>query len=191
MSDLYKEYLDQPGDNVLTQIAELAREQLEAEAKVLRLTQELADATLSLRQISEKRFPDLLEKCQQEKLTVAGGITVELKTNYQCGISEENAPLAHEWMEEKGHGSLIKRQITIEFGKGEEAWAKKFLSDLRRRKKALNLKDKKSVHAQTLKSLVNRLMSAGEDIPKDLFGVFPVKKTHVSLKKGGKKGDVF
>lgn len=170
----YSEYTDsgpKVGDNVIARLTGLATDQAHAEARVARLEQELKEAKESLRHISENQIPTLMEELELEEYKT-NGLHIKLASVIRGSIPKANEAEAFQWLEDNNHANLIKRQFTIEFGKDEEKWANKFERDLRQRKKQLNCKRQKSVHAQTLQSFVRQQLEEGVAIPMDVFGVF-------------------
>jgi hypothetical protein len=179
----YSDFRAGAGDNILASIAQTAREQLEAEAKVARLEDELKSAQASLRNIQEHVLPRLMEQAEQSEVTTAEGIKVEVKEVLRGSIPEASQQQAFAWLETNNAGALIKREVTIEFGKGEEAWAAKFMADLSKRKRPVRSKAKKRVHPQTLLAFLREQLEAGNDIPLELFGVFRQRFAKITLRK--------
>ena len=171
----YSEYKEEPpkaGDNILSRIAGKARDQLHAEARVAQLTEELKQAKESLRYISENQLPKLMENAEHSEDITVDGINIKIKEAIRGSIPKATELVAFKWLEDNGHERLIKRQFIIEFGKEEDKWANKFERDCAQRKKALNLKRKKSVHPGTLQAFVRSQLEEGVAIPMNEFGVF-------------------
>ena len=184
MTDDYSEYLDDdaPGDNVLAMLSGLANAQQEKELEIAQLEEALTKAKAELRDISEHRLPELMEEVGMESFTTKDGLKITVRDVIRAGIPAKNPQPAFNWLEENGHGRLVKREFKIDFGKDEEAWANKFQSDLQKRKKPLRCNIKKSVHPQTLQAFIRERLEAGEDIPLDIFGAIRQKFTKVEVK---------
>lgn len=178
----FKEAPSEGGSNVLTQMAAMAAEQKAAEAEVERLDDELKKAKERLRYIRETKIPDFMEQNQMSDVTTADGIRVEITEEIRGSIPKANEPKAFTWLEDNNHGSVIKREIKIEFGKGEEAWASKFMRDMAQRKRPLKSTVKKAVHPQTLQALVRELLGRGEKFPMDVFGVHRQRVSKITVK---------
>lgn len=171
-----------PGGNIMARIAGLARDQLHAEARVLRLEAELKEAKETLRHISENQMPTLLEEAGQAEDITVDGMKIKVATAIRGSIPKATQEQAFDWLEEHGHERLIKRQFTIDFGKEEDKWADKFERDCAQRKKPLHLKRKKTVHAQTLVAFVRGQLEDGIAIPMNVFGVHRQRFTKVTVK---------
>lgn len=182
MTDGYDSYRAGPGDNLLAQIAETAREVQQKERFVEELEERLDEEKAALRRLTESALPKLMEAAETDKITTKDGIEIKIDENLRGSIPKANEEDAFEWLEGHGQGKIIKRQFTIEFGKGDEAWANKFEKDLGRRKKPLNVKRKKTVHPQTLLAMLREALANGEDIPLDTFGVFRQRVAKIKVK---------
>ncbi len=178
--DIFGEDTPEVKDNALTQIKETAEQQEAAEIKVEKAEQDLSFAKKELARIAEKIFPELLNDLEMtEDITVAG-IRVQLIEKLRGNISVANKVEAFKWLNDSGHGHIIRRQIIIEFAKDEEKWAEKFMRDCRQRKKQLNMTVKRNVHHTTLKSWCQEMLDKGKDLPLELLGVFLQTFTKVS-----------
>jgi len=167
-------------DNALAQIKATAEQQEEAEIAVEKAEEKLSIAKKEFVRISEKVFPELLSSLEMtEDITVAG-LRVQLTEILRGNIPAKHKDKAMKWLNDKDHGDIIKRQIIIEFGKDEEKWANKFMRDCYQRKKQLNMKVKRTVHAQTLQAWCREMLTEGEKFPMELFGIFLQTSTKVS-----------
>lgn len=172
------------GANLLARISGLAADQLQAEARVLQLTEDLKQAVEHLRHIAENQMPQLMEEAGgMDHFSTREGLEVKIKTAIRGSIPKANETEAFEWLEDNDHAELIKRNFIIDFGKAEEKWADKFERDLAQRKKPLNVKRKRTVNANTLKAFVKTALEDGVPIPMDVFGVFRQNFATVKLKE--------
>ncbi len=164
-------------------ISSLVDRQMMAEDNIVELNRQVDEAKANLRKIEEKDFPDLMVEMGIPKFTLDSGIEVELKTNVFASLTEERREDGHAWLEENGHGDLIKREFIIRFNRDEESWAKKFARDLAQRKKQVALTIKRAVPPPTLKKFVVDALHAGDDVPLETFGVFEKKVTKIKRPK--------
>lgn len=168
----YSEFKDGPGDNLLAQISATALEQKEAEAKVAKLEEELQVAKDTLRDISERRLPELMDSAEMTSFTLSDGTKIEVNEKIRAGIPPKTQGQAFMWLKEHGHDALIKNQITVDFDREQEDIAEKFAENLREKWDDVRFKQKKTVHASTLASFIKEQLSEGIDIPLDIFGAF-------------------
>jgi len=173
MSHDYTAHRDvKPNDNILAQISATALKQKEAEALVEKLTEDLRLAKEALTRIAEFELPNLMDAAEQEEVKTKDGIKVKVSTKIRGSIPKGGEDAAFKWLEDNEHEDLIKRLITVEFGKEDEAWAKKFMTDLKKRKRVPKHNVKLSVHPATLASFVAEQLEAGEPIPMETLGVY-------------------
>ena len=166
------------GDNLMAQLGALADKQEDLESTIEDLQEKLEDAQDQLKDLATKEIPTLLQGITGS-LRLPDGRTIEINEKWRASIAGSKADPACEWLDEHGHGELVKREFIINFNRDDEAWARKFESDLKRRKKPLAYKVKRTVHPQTLVAWVNERMSAGDNLPKEIFGMFHQKTTKI------------
>lgn len=180
-----------PQDAALKNIARLAQDYAHLEREIADLEDQLKAAKDAWRSLREGSLPLALTEVGMTKFTLTGGSQITLKTGYVASITEANRAAAHEWLEQNGHGSIIKHEIKIVFGKGEEAWAKKFMRDMAQRKKPLKYERKDAVHPQTLGAFVRETIAAAKAdgqspeavIPFPLLGIFELRYAEVEQPK--------
>lgn len=177
----YGDDVDEPiGDNLLAAIKETAAQQEDAEEHVEFCQEELEKAQKELNRISMEVLPELMSDAETMDHTSDTGLRIQMAEKIRAAIPKDNEMATFAWMEANGHAHLIKRQIIIEFGRDEEAWAKKFMADCAKRKKKLNMKVKRTVHNQTLVAFIKDQLQKGVDIPAGLFSIFRQKFTKIS-----------
>lgn len=179
----YSEFKDDVkiGDNVLAQLTGLVQDLAHSEARAAKLEEELKQAQEKSRHLKENLLPELLEQVGMTSFETPDFV-VGLKDEIFGSIPKAQEDTAFKWLEEHGHENLIKRQFVIDFGKDEEAWAKKFQADLAKRKKKVNSKTKRTVHPQTLRAFIREQMETGTAIPLDVFGVHRRKVASIKVK---------
>lgn len=170
------------GDNLLRQISDTADYQRRLEAEIEEMELELKKKREEHRRVSQNVLPELMDNASQRKLETTDGIEINVSEKVRAHIPKDRKTEAHKYLEDNGHGSLIKRQFVIDFDRDEEAWARKFEADLKKRKKQLRVARTDQVHPQTLEKFVRTALDEGRDIPLDLFGVHRQRFTKVKLK---------
>jgi hypothetical protein len=181
----YSEFEDQAlkiGDNVLGSISSIAKDYLEAERAVEHFTAELEAAKKRFRVLRERTLPKALEDAGNLEDITIDGLRIERDIKLRGSIPKDKAEEAFSWLEEHGHGKIIKRQFQIEFGKDEDTWADKFERDCAQRKKPLALSRKKAVHPGTLLAFLRTELEKGDDIPLETFGVYRQNFAKVTAK---------
>lgn len=170
------------GDNILSRLSALALEQKRAEVAVAKAEEALAFAKAELARIAEQEIPELMDAAETSEHTTKDGIKIKIVEKVRGSIPKATEAQAFQWLTDHKHDDLIKRVFKIQFGKNEEAWAKKFLADLQKRKRPLAFEVKRSVHASTLASFVKGQLESGVDFPMDIFGVFRQRASTIEVK---------
>lgn len=156
-------------NTALKRISKLAKLQIKYEDEVEKAEANLKQAKENLRKVAEVDLPEAMESVEMEEFKLEDGSKIKIDTKYQAGISAANTAKAFAWLRKHNLDSMIKHQVTVEFGKGEDKKAKAALKLMQT--KGYRHKDKQSVHNQTLKAFVREQLEAGADLPLDLFGV--------------------
>ena len=80
-------------------------------------------------------------------------------------------------MRENNHGDLIKNNLSVSFGKGEDADAVKLKESLE--KQGLVVDQKQDVHWQTLRGFVKEQIEKNKTIPSETFGLYIANRTKI------------
>jgi hypothetical protein len=152
----------------------------ESETLIEKLSAQLKEAAEKHTNLTEQQLPELLDEMGLSQVTTKDGLEVEISENIFAAISEKNQPVAFKWLNDNGHGGLMKRAVTVAFNKGQEDAAHKLMDELRGKFAAVS--SKTSVHPSTLKAWVKEALESGIDFPMDAFGVY--KKRVAKIKRG-------
>jgi hypothetical protein len=170
MNDTLEQYAQRPlGDNILAQIAQTARDILEAQRDVASRDNELKEAQGRLRALQEDVLPELMTQAGQDSVKTADGLIVTMKVLTRGQPSQENQGEAFAWLEAHGHGGIIKSEVRADLGKATPEQVRAALEALEAA--GAHGQAKKTVAWQTLGALVNELLEKGEDVPVKLLGV--------------------
>ena len=88
---------------------------------------------------------------------------------------------AYKWLRDQGLGDIIKNNVFVTFGKGEDNKAKQLL-DLAA-ENGYQPQQKSDVAWNTLTALYEERVKAGLDMPSDVFSLWIKDKTKISRKK--------
>lgn len=170
-----------PQDSVLQQIAALAEFQVVLEQKVTSAELALSQVTAELREIAEEKLPNAMNEAHLKSFVLKDGREIVVSDEISLNISEKNKPALFEWLEKHGFGALIKRVVSVPFGKEDEPAANKLAAQLEKMK--LHYTVGRTLHAGTAKSFVKEQLSAEKDVPLELFGAFPYQKSKIKPPK--------
>ena len=155
-------------EDLLAQITRATRELATARDDVSIAEAALKAAQDRVRQIEEFRLPELMREAGQTLIKTVDGVTVELTETLHASIPAANLSAALKWLLEHNQGSIIKREMKLQFGKNEDDKADRAL--------ALILEggyvpqDRQTVHPQTLGAVIREMLSEGIDVPMELLG---------------------
>ncbi len=169
----------------LTKIASLAERLIAEQARVATIEAELKMARESARVTQEVDLPQALLDVGMRSFVLKNGFAVDVVTTKHAGISQANQPAAFAYLKETGNDDIIKRDVTITFGRGEEELAVQALELLRGTFAANKIVEKAGVHSQTLGAFVREQLRDGAALPEDIFGVYT--RTYVELTPPGGK----
>lgn len=153
--------------------------------KLKDLEDEIANAEESINKLKEQarilsqvEIPLMMQEMHITKLKLKDGESVEVKPFYSASITPENQEKAFEWLRNNGLGDIIKNDITVTFGRGEDNKAAQYA--VLARGQGFEPVQKVGVHAQTLKAVVRERIESGQDMPSDLFKTFAGNQTKIT-----------
>ena len=148
--------------------------------RVESVTQIDAAKTLSDKVLKLKDLEDEIANAEESinKLKLKDGESVEVKPFYSASIVPEVQEQAFTWLRNNGLGDIIKNDITVTFGRGEDNKAAQYA--VLARGQGFEPVQKVGVHAQTLKAVVRERIESGQDMPSDLFKTFAGNQTKIT-----------
>jgi hypothetical protein len=182
----------------LVKITAMVQSQRAAEKALADAEVELKKRKEALFKIESEDLPELIRESGLTSVTLEDGTAVKVVDEISCGVSAERKAEAYDWLRAHDAGGLIKVQVGVSFGKGDEQKAAKLLQDLIKKFGAEAAFDKEVVHYQTLKAYIKDRINAASEYegpkakapvvpPFPLFGVVPfalAKITAPKVKKG-------
>lgn len=163
-------------------IRELTRNAIVLGNQIAKGEAEIKDKAERLKELVEKDLPDALDDAGVKDLTTADGFKVELKTAYFASIAKTKEA-ALKWLQEHDYSEIVKRTVSVQFDRGEDADASKFVTGLEDTFPDKIPKDEMKIESQTLKKWVKDMIEDGEDIPFDTFGVHVVDYVKITKPK--------
>jgi len=130
--------------------------------------------------ISSEVIPNLLAEQGLSSLKLADGSSVDVRKSYNCTIKKDQMELAYNWLRENGLGDIIKNEVAVLFGKGEDNKAEQLLSLAEQ--EGYEPTQKQKVEPMTLKALFRERVEAGLDMPSQLFNIFIKDQTKIGRK---------
>ena len=121
------------------------------------------------KRITHDRIPGLMDEMGVEKIEVEGA-SVSCKPVVHASIPVPRKEEAFAWLRENGLDGIIKNDVVVTFGKGEDNIAGNLVGQLQ--EKGFDPKTKTHVHPSTLKAFVKERVTDGKPIDLDMFGAY-------------------
>lgn len=183
--DFEKEFasnLEKADGGVLKTVSELARAIAAKEAQVADLDRQLKDAKKELLKLTDEDLPASMAEMGLASFTLDDGSQIDVKPTYGASILVDNRPKAYEWLRDHGYDDIIKNNVSVSFGRGEDDLANAFKAVAE--KEGYVPQQDTSIHAGTLKAFVRERIEAGDEFPMELFGAYVGQRAFI---KKGKK----
>ena len=161
-------------------LASFCRELQGIENDIDSLEQQLKAKKEAADKISSEVIPNLLAEQGLASLKLADGSGVEVKKTYSCTVKKDSVESAYTWLRNNGLGDLIKNEVAVQFGKGEDNKAEQLLNLAA--EEGYEPTQKQKVEPMTLKALYRERIEAGLDMPSDFFHTFVKDQTKISRK---------
>ena len=156
--------------------------------KLKNLEDEISNAEKSVsklkeqaKQLSQFEIPAMMEEMHITKLKLKDGESVEIKKIYGASIPQEHQEAAFTWLRNNDLGDIIKNDITVTFGRGEDNKASEY-ADLAKGN-GFEPTQKLKVEPMTLKALFRERSENNEELPSEHFNLFKGNKTKITRSK--------
>ncbi len=159
----------------LQTLSTLAAELLTEHAKVESLELELKAAKERVRALEEERIPTAMDEVGMEAFITSEGFKLTVGDKIRCGELKRQEGL--DWLREHGHAGLIRCEVVVPFGVGQDDTARELVKELAG--KELAARQEAKVLWNSLASTIGELMEKGEDVPLELLGAHIQRTTKV------------
>ena len=115
--------------------------------------------------ISSRVIPELLQEQGLQEIKLADGSKVSVKKEFRATLPKDDLrrESAYQWLRDQGLGDIIKNNVTVSFGRGEDNKANQ-LMDLAVAN-GFTPQQKSDVAWNTLTALYEERVKAGLDMP--------------------------
>ena len=147
-------------------------DEIKQDEENLKLKKQKAD------KLSGEVIPEMMESMKLKTMKLADGSAIEVKEIYSATIPVARKDGAYNWLRENGLGDIIKNDVTVTFGRGEDNKAMAYATLAKGQ--GYEPVQKIGVHSQTLKAVVRERIESGRDVPTDLFKTFVGNQTKIT-----------
>ena len=181
--EMLKDTKDMLDEIEVTDIAEQCVLLKKKEDEVAELEEKLKAKKEERDDISSRVIPELLAEQGLQEIKLADGSKVSVKKEFRATLPKDDLRRegAYQWLRDQGLGDIIKNNVTVSFGKGEDNKANQ-LVDLAVAN-GFTPQQKSDVAWNTLTALYEERVKAGLDMPSDVFSLWIKDKTKISRKK--------
>ena len=173
--------LDKLRSDDLDGVSRLAQEAAELEQEIASVEQKLKDKKKALYKITDEQLPEALEEMNLQKFTLTDGSEISVKPIYAASIPKVRRDEAFQWLRDHEFGDLVKNNVTVTFGRGEDDTAKDFIGLCGEQGFVPSQIEK--VEPMTLKAWLRERVEEGDPIPLDLFGAFISQRATIKRRK--------
>ena len=161
-------------------LASYCQELQQVEDHIALLEKEVKTQKEKADKIGSEIIPNMLAEQGLSSLKLADGSSIDVRKSYNCTIKKDQMELAYNWLRENGLGDIIKNEVAVQFGKGEDNKAEQLLSLAVQ--EGYEPTQKQKVEPMTLKALFRERVEAGLDMPSQLFNIFIKDQTKIGRK---------
>ena len=170
-------------DNVeITTIAAECVKLKQKEDEIAALEDQLKNKKAEAEDIGSRVIPELLAEQGLSEIKLADGSKVSVRKEFRATIpkDEMRRESCLQWLRDQGLGDIIKNNVSVSFGKGEDDKAEQLLQLAA--DNGFEPQQKSDVAWNTLSALYQERVEAGLDMPSDSFSLWIKDKTKISRK---------
>ena len=170
-------------DNVeVSTVAQECVKLKDKEDEIAALEEQLKTKKLEADDISSRVIPELLAEQGLSEIKLADGSKVSVKKEFRCTLPKDEVKrtAAYQWLRDQGLGDIIKNNIFVTFGKGEDDKAEQLLNLAA--ENGFEPQQKSDVAWATITAIFRERIESGLDMPSDVFNLWIKDKTKISRK---------
>ena len=164
-----------------TKLSEVIEQYKSVGAQILAVEGKLKELKEQEKYISNFSIPEIMNKMNLSTVKLKDGSELSVKKVYSATMKADKKPQAIQWLRDNGLGDIVKNEITVNFGQGEENKAMAYANLAK--ESGYEPSQKEAVHAMTLKVTMEDWKNKGHDVPEDLFWTFDGNQTKLKSKK--------
>ena len=138
--------------------------------------EELKSLKLQKHKMSTEQIPAMMDEMGVQRLDVEN-LSVSLKPLINASIPPTRRDEAYQWLRENDLDDIIKNDVIMSFGKGEDNMAGDIMYELEQR--GMHPEKKTHIHSMTLKAFIRERVEKGLPIDLDMFGAFVARTADI------------
>jgi hypothetical protein len=187
MSENIKDMMSEDSTDLLdnVEINTIASECVKLKSKedeIVELEEQLKKKKEEADYISSSVIPELLAVQGLSEIKLSDGSKVSVRKEFRATVPKDDVKreAALQWLRDQGLGDIIKNNVSVSFGKGEDDKAERLLNLAA--ENGFEPQQKSDVAWNTLSALYQERVEAGLDMPSDSFSLWIKDKTKISRK---------
>ena len=166
----------------VTTIAAECQKLKQKEDEIAELEDRLKSKKQEADDISSRVIPELLAEQNLTEIKLGDGSAVSVKKEFRCTLpkDETKRTAAYQWLRDNKLEDIIKNNVFVTFGRGEDDKAKQLLNLAA--ENGYEPQQKSDVAWMTLTALFRERIEAGLDMPSDVFNTWIKDKTKITRK---------
>ena len=163
-----------------TELSEAIEKLKSVSAQITESESKLKELKDQEKYINNFTIPEIMNKMNLSTVKLKDGSELSIKKVYSATIKADKKAEAIQWLRNNGLGDIVKNEITVNFGQGEENKAMTYVNLARGQ--GYEPSQKEAVHAMTLKVTMEDWKNKGKEVPEDLFWTFEGNQTKIKTK---------
>ena len=164
-----------------TELSEAIEKLKSVSAQITESESKLKELKDQEKYINNFTIPEIMNKMNLSTVKLRDGSELSVKKVYSATIKADKKAEAIKWLRDNGLGDIVKNEITVNFGQGEENKAMAYANLARGQ--GYEPSQKEAVHAMTLKVTMEDWKNKGNEVPEDLFWTFDGNQTKIKNKR--------
>jgi hypothetical protein len=170
---------DLPSDASMAELSVLVKELVDVRSRIERGEELLATLKKEELRLSNESVPSKMDEIGFTEVKLPDGRRVSYKPFYSGKIKPEREPEAFVWLEDNGHGGVIKGEVIVPYRRPQREVIEKLIKFIKT-EFGLDPNIKLGVHHSTLRALFREVIEdEGETFPPELFDLFIGRKTTI------------
>ena len=168
--------LDKIEENTMKSLSSLVKDLDQLTIDINKKEEELKSLKLQKHLMSTEQIPTMMDEMGVQRLDVEN-LSVSLKPLINASIPPTRREEAYQWLRENDLDDIIKNDVILSFGKGEDNIAGDIMYDLEQR--GMHPEKKTHIHQMTLKAFIRERVEKGLPIDLDMFGAFVARTADI------------
>ena len=168
--------LDKVQEGDMKNLSSLVKDLNQITLNINEKEEELKALKLQKHKMSTEQIPAMMDEMGVQRLDVEN-LSVTLKPLINASIPQTRREEAFQWLRDNGLDDIIKNDVIMSFGKGEDNMAGDIMYELEKR--GMHPEKKTHIHSMTLKAFIRERVEKGLPIDLDMFGAFVARTADI------------